>query len=289
MDDREEVEHVPWQDLLAEAEPDDQRRRSIYLGAGLIGAMIVGMLVARSWWSPAPLQAPLAPGTSVVEEGGAPVDEAGDEIPLPDLPAFPLYAEADLMAHPPDAQERIAIMKAEWFVIDYFTADLEPNGSADIRAALPPGSLPEFPQDSGDSISYVEWARAFRVEPAGPDAYRVTVAFRTLAAPPDRGFTRQPVRAVEVLVGVLGDGGAAVLDLPSPVGLPAGPEPAPWPEAAADPPPTVVEAAASRAALWGTEPRVVSVHRLERGWRVVLTVADAAGNRWPLSVMVEFQ
>jgi hypothetical protein len=280
MDDREELEQVPWQDLLAEAEPGDERRRVVYLGAGLVGAMLIGMVVTRMWWDPGPPAEPVSP--AVVEEE----PESVGPVSMPEVPGLPLYSEADLMALPPDPGARAAVAKAEWFVTDYFTADFEPTGSADVRAALPGGVPTSFPQDGIEGISYVEWARAFRVEPSGDGAFRVGVVFRTLAAPPDRGFVRQPVRAVEVLVAVRPDGGASILDLPTPIVMPAGPDPVDLPSPTEDAPEPVVDAAVAQVAGWGTEPRVVSTHRMATGWRVVVTVADSAGNRWPLAVRV---
>jgi hypothetical protein len=278
MDEREELEHVPWAELMAEAEPEDRRRRALYLVAGALGSMVLGVLIARSWWAPS-AGVNLAPGTTVVAAAETPPT-------LPDIPGLPLYSEADLMADPPDPFARAAIVRAEWFVTDYFTSDFEPNGSADVRAALPAGPFPAFPQDDGDGISYVEWARAFDVEEAGDGAYRVSVAFRMLGAPPDRGFTRQPVQAVEILVAVSEDGGTTVLDLPAPARLPAGPEPEAWPEGDYDAPRAVTDEATEKASLWGSEPRVVSSHPVDGGWRVVVTVADAVGNRWPMVVLV---
>ena len=282
VNDREELEQVPWADLMADSHPEDRRRRALYLAAGLLGAMVLGVLVARSWWSPGSLP-PVAPGTTLIDD-----EVAAAETSLPDLSGLPLYSEADLMADPPDPGARAAVVRAEWFVSDYFTADLEPDGSADVRAALPSGAvLPDFPQDGGTGISYVEWARAFAVEPAEDGNYLVSVAFRTLAAPPERGFSRQPVRAVSVLVAVSDGGGASVLDLPSPIAVPAGPEPEPWPEETIDPPQDVVDIAAGRASAWGADPRISSAAQVGTGWRVVVTVADDAGNRWPLVVMID--
>jgi len=277
MVEREELEHVPWADLMADAEPEDRTRRMLYLVAGALGSMVLGILVARSWWAPSSVATPVTPATTAIAAG---------ETPLATTPSLPLYSEADLMADPPDPLARAAIVRAEWFVTDYFTSDFEPNGSADVRAALPAGPMPAFPQDDGDGISYVEWARAFEVEEAGDGAYRVSVAFRMLGAPPDRGFSRQPVRAVAVLIGVTADGGTTVLDLPAPTRMPAGPEPTPWPEGVEDPPQSVIDEAAGITALWGSEPRVVSAHPVEGGWRVVLTVADGVGNRWPMAVVI---
>lgn len=283
MDRNEDAESIPWGDLLEEAEPGQDLRRIAYMAVGILGAVAFGALVARSWWSPgAPTV--IAPATPIAIEAPEPGDLSTGSTPTTSIP--PLYSEADLMADPPDPSERIAVARAEWFVTDYFTADYEPTGSGDVRAALPGAAdVPDLPQDGRGGISYVEWARAFHVEQASDGAYAVSVAFRALAAPPDGAFIRLPVRAVEVMVGVENEG-AAIVDLPRPISLPIGPEAAPWPVAAGEPPPEVVDLAAARASVWGSEPRIVSAAPLEAGWRVVLTVADAVGNRWPLSMIV---
>ncbi len=284
MDENETVESVPWSELLDETEPGQDLRRIAYLVAGLLGAVVLGAVVARAWWSPS---APtvIAPGNPIAIDS-PPSGEEPAAAPEATTSTLTLYSEADLMADPPDPGERSAIVRAEWFVTDYFTADYEPTGSADIRAALPgAAAVPDLPQDGRGGISYVEWARAFRVDEAGDGAYLVGIAFRALAAPPDGAFIRLPVRAVEVLVDV-GMDGASVLDLPRPTALPVGPEPGPWPEPSGDPPQSVVDLAAARASVWGSEPRIVSAASVAEGWRVVITVADDVGNRWPLSMVV---
>jgi len=68
--------------------------------------------------------------------------------------------------------------------------------------------------------------------------------------------------------------------------LPAGPEPSAWPEEVQEPPTRVANAALALVAGWGEEPRVVSASRSGDGWRVVLTLADEVGNRWPAAVFV---
>lgn len=281
MDHPEDVESVPWSELLETTDPSEERRRVAYLAAGLIGAVVLGAVIARAWWSPS---APtiVAPASTVA----APVD---DELEgsTSTVGALPLYSEADLMANPADPGARAAVVRAEWFVSDYFTADYEPGGSGDIRAALPGSAdIPDLPHDGTGGLSYVEWARAFKVEEVGDGTYLVSVMFRALGAPADGTFLRLPVRAVAIHVGVMGDG-AAVLDLPRPISLPAGPEPEPWPEESADPPIEVVDRAAARASVWGSEPRIVSAAPIEGGWRVVTTVTDSVGNRWPLSIVVD--
>lgn len=280
----EDIESVPWGELIADGPPPHDLRRLATLVVALLGAAVVGAVVARAAWVPsAPtVIAPGLPATALPAVDD-PVVPAGSTTTTPLLP---VYSEADLMADPPDPDERTAVVRAEWFVTDYFTADYEPAGSADVRAALPGSALiPDLPQDGSDGISYVEWARAFDVAPAGTGAYLVSVAYRALGAPADGAFVRLPVRAVEVMVQV-DDSGASVVDLPRPASLPAGPEPPPWPEEAAPPPAEIVDRAAVRAGVWGTEPRLVSAAAVAEGWRVVMTVADGVGNRWPLAVVV---
>ncbi|HEX5631456.1 MAG TPA: hypothetical protein VFY15_07335, partial [Acidimicrobiia bacterium] len=212
--------------------------------------------------------------------------EPGSVSSVVSIPDLPLYTEADLMAMPPDPAARVAMVRAEWFVTDYFTADLEPSGSADVRAALPAAIGEELSLDVGAAVSYVEWARAYRVEEVGDGTYRVAVAFRTLGAPPDRGFTRQPVRAVEVLIAVGGDDGTTVLDLPAPISVPVGPEAPLWDGEPATPPQDIIDLVSTRASLWGTEPRIVSATQRNGEWRVVVSIADAIGARWPFALRV---
>ncbi len=294
MDDQhEEVEHIPWGELMASA--GDGRRRALFLAAGALGALVLGVVITRAVsvpGAPAPEPVPVAVVTSttlatpVTVLVPAPVPETTTTTTT--LPAPVLYREADLMAFPPDWAARAAVARAEWFVTDFFTADLEPNGTADLRGALPAGvELPEMPQDAVAGLSYVEWARAFRVEEGADGVYRVAVAYRMLGAPPERGFQRLPVRAVEVRVAVSDAGGSVVVDLPTPIVMPVGPNPEPWPVENEIPPQAVVDGAMAVAAGWGTEHRLVGSSRVAGGWRVVLTATDELGNRWPLSVLVD--
>ena len=148
MDDQhEEFEHIPWGELLAST--DDGRRRALYLVAGAVGALVLGGVMTRALSSPAapqPAPAPVAVATTPIATAPMPTTPAV-ALPVPPpvttttttLAAPVLYAEADLMAFPPDLGARAAVARAEWFVTDYFTADLEPNGTADLRGALPAG------------------------------------------------------------------------------------------------------------------------------------------------------
>ena len=299
MDDQhEEVEHIPWGELLASN--DDGRRRALYLAAGALGALVLGVVMTRALSSPAapqpePVQVAVAATTmaTVPPVTTVPVTAPAPEPPTTTtttttLPAPVLYREVDLMAFPPDLGARAAVARAEWFVTDYFTADLEPNGTGDVRAALPTGvDLPEMPQDAAVGLSYVEWARAFRIEEVEDGIYRVAVAYRMLGAPPERGFQRMPVRAVEVRVVVSEVGGSVVLDLPTPITLPVGPNPESWPTVGEIPPQLVVDGAMGLATGWGSEHRILGTFRVSGGWRVMLSAADELGNRWPLVVLVD--
>ncbi len=284
MDDPEEFEHIPWSQLGADAGPS--RQRLAYLAAAALLAVAVGAVAARSLnrqGPPPPTTVAAAPATTTPEPGTSPPE-------TPSTPPPPVaYSEADLLAGPPADAPRAAVARAEWFVVDYFTADRDPIGSLDLRKALPAGAeLPTLPHDdAGAPMSYVEWARAFRSEEAAPGLFRITVAFRAIVAGDDGAVERLPVRAVELGVAVTtGAEGWAVVDLPSPSPLPVDTGFEPWPAATGAPPPGVAAAALEAAAAWGDAPEVVTGAAAGAAWRVVVTVDGGAGSRWPLVVWV---
>ncbi|MDX1691074.1 MAG: hypothetical protein R3290_08645 [Acidimicrobiia bacterium] len=284
MDDRETVEHVPWAELAGGG--SDERRATLVLAAVGLGALIVGLFVGRAVLAPAPT--PIAAVPVDTTSAGPGATTGGGPEPTTTTTEAPLYREADLFASGPDTDEQAAAARAEWFVFDYFTADLEPGGGADVRAALPSGSdVPVRSGEAAGSVAYVEWAKALSVERVGSDTYRVEVAFRAVGAPPDRGFLRLPVRVVAVTVAVTPGGGTTVVDLPAPASLPPGPEPAPWPTQEAEAPAEVVAGAIAAAAAWGSEPRMLASQAVGDGWRVVLSVSDEVGNRWPLALTLD--
>ncbi len=198
-----------------------------------------------------------------------------------------LYSEADLRVVPEDADVLAAASRAEWFVSDYFTADSEENTAAAVLDALPPGTeLPPMPHEEGSGITYVEWARAFRIETEGDGVYTVGVLFRSLVSPEGGAYYRIRMRAVEVTVVVGVDGGTTVLDLPAAVPVPDGPLAAPQRSDPIVPPGDVADRAVALALEWGSDPLVLGATLEEEGWRVVLTVADEIGSRWPVVVRV---
>ncbi len=285
MSEREEYEHVPWSELAADPAPD--RRWLAYLAAAALVAGALGLVAVRTLWPGSPAAAPVT-----VETGAAP--GPGTAGTVPDVPAPTpldggeqvLYSEADLLAAAaPAGDGQAAVAKAEWFVADYFTSDGDGRGSLDLRTALPgDADLPPLPHDGPPGpVSYVEWARAFRAEELGDGLHRVAVAFRTVAGREGEPLARQPVRAVEVVIRVSG-GGVAVVDLPSPATPPLDVGSTAWPTGDEQPPPSVAERAGEDAEAWGEDPEVIGASQAAGGWRVVVTVADASGTRWPLSL-----
>ncbi len=283
MEQPEEFEHVPWSELAAGM--DHRRTRLPYIAAAVILAIAVGAVVARSVWQPgSATSTETVPVAAAATPPAAPSTSAAPGAATT-LPAPALFSEADLLAVGPGDGPRAAAARAEWFVIDYFTADLDPLGSIDLRRSLPAGAeLPDLPQDPpNEGISYVEWARALSVEEVGSGLYRVEVAFRTIAGPPDGPLLRLPVRAVRVAIE--GDlFGMAVVDLPAPAPLPVELGSVPWPAATAEPPPAIATAALDAATEWGADAELSTAGPAGDGWRVVVEVADEAGNRWPLAL-----
>jgi len=280
--DEEEFEHVPWANLVAQT--DDRRTRIVYVGIAVAAAAVIGVLGMR-WLSGPDQVAPLpeaTPAVSVVP----PVAPAAPAVPaVPGVPAAPLPTEADLLAALPrdGGGEALAVMRAEWFITDYFTVDHDPMTTADVSDAFAPGTvLPRLPHEEAAGTSYVEWARAYRVVPQGQSAYAVWVAFRSIYAD-GQGFRRGPVRAAEVLIDV-GAGGAAVVDLPAPVPPPRahGLTPASLPQGPA--PQAAIDAALGHAWLFDADPQVLEATADGARWRVVVGLSDASGISWPMVI-----
>jgi len=288
--DYEELEQIPWSSLAAST--PDWRTRILPAAAVVAAAVVVGMLVVRMFTSASeatvvPLNGADSPAASV-EFGAAAVDETTTSTVLPAVAAEGgspgIYSEADLLAAPIDDETRLAVMRAEWFVTDYFTVDGDPETASGIRGAL--GSDEALPHDDPLATSYVEWARAFRVESARPGSYRVLVAFRVLVSADGGEFSRGAVEAVSVDLAVDADGAVAVFDLPSPAEIPLAAASVSRP-ASAEPPPEVVAAAFDAVAPMGGDPELVSAGLSGDGWRVVVSVADSVGLRWPVVVYPE--
>ncbi|MGI9608990.1 MAG: hypothetical protein ACR2NL_01715 [Acidimicrobiia bacterium] len=307
--DDERFESIPWSSLL----PDEASRRSTWINIG--GGVLIGLAVVAIGWrlfagstpSTSPefaastVAAPVPTGSvapAIQSEpgqvGSAVADSASTTLPdasaataasthAEDSASSVGLTEADLMAAVPTDDVMAAVMRAEWFVSDYFTVDGDAASLAAVLEALPlmPFGPAHAHQQDSTGVSYVEWARATAAEPVGPGVFEIDVAFRTLAG--DGGnVSRQPVRAVTVSVAVV-DGATAVLDLPHPAPVPAGyPQPdlviAPLTNA----PETVTTEALAAVESAGFVGEVSAVAQVDGRWRVTLMAVDPSGLMFPL-------
>lgn len=299
----EHFESIPWSRLVPDSDP--RHRRILILGATVIAGVVIGLIGGRmirgatqsgvvvtlppvagleSVAAAEPVAVP-PPERLVVTQPVPPT--TGTRVPSLQTPLPPqLYSEADLMAVLPEEEMRAAVMRAEWFVTDFFTIDGEFSAATEITTALPDGhaAVPLPHQSTEAGISYVEWARAYRVEPLAPARYRVSVAFRTLAGVAVGNLVRTPVRAVTVDVEVGRDGATAVIDFPSPAPLPGTLTLGAVEIPEMDAPPEILAAALQAAAAVGTDPAPLLTGLDGAGWRIVVLVSNGSGLRWPLAV-----
>jgi hypothetical protein len=265
----EHYDSIPWSSFIPQ---NRDRPWLVYVAAGAVVALVVGVLAARSLQSAA---APLDPvAASLTEVVGTIAASPPTSRPI---------AEADLRAEimAGEAGAQAATMRAEWFVTDYLTRDGAGGRQAELAGAL---GRPSPTEDSAIT-TYVEWARAWEAVPEGDGRFRVSVAFRSITAT-DAGFVRDLTKGVAVRVQVAADGGTRVYDLPEPAELP----PSPVLAAAAAPQPVpepIAIRALDRAATWGDGASVVEGINDNGSWRVLIEVADDHGSVWPLVVWVD--
>ncbi|HHC07384.1 MAG TPA: hypothetical protein ENK55_01510 [Actinobacteria bacterium] len=267
----EEYEEIPWAELLADTTPARDRTRL------LVGVVVAAGILAGAWLLTRGETAPPVPAA-------APTTLA----PSPPTTPAPVIPEADLRTGPPEADplfERIAVLRAERFVADYFTLDGDPMAPTALRAAFVPAAVPDtLPHDTAtEATTYVEWVEAFEREFVPPNRWNVRVAFRTIHREGDV-WVRDATRAVFVAVVVDDHAGSALLDLPMPVVAPL----LPFGGTAPDPSRGPSEADPTRAldylAGFAAEVDVVATEAGEDGWRVEAVLVDAGGTAWPLAV-----
>lgn len=280
----QEYEQIPWSHLVPVQK--DRSLQLVLLVVVIAVALLAIMFFMRR--APAvplavPAEPPAASESVVVATTLAGAQPAQPEVTIAPVVAAPqIYSEADLMAAlPPPRSDMEAIARAEWFVTDFFTVDGDASLSDGISAALP--DVVALPESDGSAISYVEWARAVSVVDGFDGTYAVTVWFRTLGGNAESGFDRGPVRAVDVRLVTDASGRLAIADLPiagvvDPVGI--APQ---WP-AAGEAPPDLVAIGAGEAALLGSDPELQSAGRDAEGWRLVFSIGDASGLRFPIVV-----
>ncbi len=260
MAEPEQFEHIPWNQLL---EAPKAGRKTAYWAAAVVGLIALGVSIVKVW--------PAAPG-SIESPLSQPVT-------VPSSPSH-LYTEAELRA-PTVVEIPYLAAVAEWFVADYFTIDGTEEAGESVRRWFPDGwPLPVLPQIDPDRRSFVEWTRTITVEERASE-YRAVVTFRVLTARRGENYQRMPVRAVAVRLAVSG-ADVSILDLPEPHHVPSiARQTAALEEQT--PPPEITEQALANLDGWGTEPRVESAWKSDSGWRIVVSVTDELGNRWPLS------
>ncbi|MGB5187364.1 MAG: hypothetical protein WBO84_09605 [Acidimicrobiia bacterium] len=270
----DEYEEIPWSTLLSEHQQG--RTKTLYLAAAVIVAVVLGFVGIR-WLT--------APGHG---DGGAVAAQA-DTTTVPGAGAVEstttatsttaTLSEADLMAVEPSILELSAVARAEWFVTDYFTVD-GPLPEELISAFVNDAMLPDLPSPSDADISYVEWARAFDIRPT-ESGFAVSVVFRSLTEEPGGAFIRSPVRAVDVLVAV-DDGETAIADLPIPILPPVFHTIDGWMETEGEAHDEAIAATLDYAGMFDEEAVVVQSGTAGPEWRVVFTIGDRSGNRWPV-------
>ncbi|GMQ84810.1 MAG: hypothetical protein BMS9Abin07_0375 [Acidimicrobiia bacterium] len=264
----EEHEEIPWSMLV---EQDRRgRRRTLYLAAAAIVALVVGFTGVR-WFE----------GHRNGESAPEPASTVTSAVADTSTTTTTLLSEADLMAAvDPSAATLAAVTRAEWFVTDYFTIDGSP--APDLQAAfLTDAVLPELPQSTGDgSVSFVEWARAYDIR-QHEGGFVVTVLFRTLFEGADGIYRRSPLRAVDVIV-LVRDEMTAIGDLPIPVTAPVDHGLRGWMSGPGEAPPAAVAAALEYAQQFTQEPTLIESAGSGEEWRVVFAIDDPSGARFPV-------
>lgn len=180
--EREEVETIPWSNLVMEPSSRFDRRWGVYAAAGV--AVLVGVIGFKAMTSGA------QPTPPIVAE----VVHAPTTIPE----AAMVVSEQDLRKAP-ESHDAVVALRAEWFVTDFFTNDGSPETDISIRNALHPVAESvdlAATRPDGAYGTFVEWAKVVEVEFDGTD-YRAVVAFRALTLVGDT-YRREPVRAAEV-------------------------------------------------------------------------------------------
>lgn len=202
----EELEQIPWANLVAEQTDGIDKR--IYMGVGVVAILVVlifGMRMFGGSGQPVPLPMESLPAVTAVEITPTPspmvvteADLRADEAPVPVQASRNLLAEAT----------------AEWFVTDWFTRDGSGETIRSIRAVLSPDlQSMDLPHDEPDAdVVFVEWAKTVEIETISQTTVGVTIAYRSIRQT-DEGFVRNPVETVVVILDI-SDDSAMVTALP---------------------------------------------------------------------------
>ncbi len=202
----EELEQIPWANLVAEQTDGIDKR--IYMGVGVVAILVVlilGMRMFGGSGQPVPLPMESLPAVTAVEITPTPspmvvteADLRADEAPVP------VQASSNLLAE----------VTAEWFVTDWFTRDGSGETVRSIRSVLSPDlQSMDLPHDEPDAeVVFVEWAKTVEIETISQTTVGVTIAYRSIRQT-DEGFVRNPVETVVVILDI-SDDSAMVTALP---------------------------------------------------------------------------
>ena len=194
----EELEQIPWANLVAEQTDGIDKR--IYMGVGVVAILVVlifGMRMFGGRGQPVPLPMESLPAVTAVEITPTPspmvvteADLRADEAPVP------VQASSNLLAE----------VTAEWFVTDWFTRDGSGETVRSIRAVLSPDlQSMDLPHDEPDAdVVFVEWAKTVEIETISQTTVGVTIAYRSIRQT-DEGFVRNPVETVVVILDISDD------------------------------------------------------------------------------------
>lgn len=194
----EELEQIPWANLVAEQTDGIDKR--IYMGVGVVAILVMlifGMRMFGGSGQPVPLPMESLPAVTAVEITPTPspmvvteADLRADEAPVP------VQASSNLLAE----------VTAEWFVTDWFTRDGSGETVRSIRAVLSPDlQSMDLPHDEPDAdVVFVEWAKTVEIETISQTTVGVTIAYRSIRQT-DEGFVRNPVETVVVILDISDD------------------------------------------------------------------------------------
>jgi len=292
----EELEHIPWSALAVK--PPDSRLRLVYVALGVVAAIGLGLVAAR-WLLPGDGESTITlPPVAATDQAATAQRVVAADITNP-VPAVVtttaatgessvsagvgLYSEADLMAIAVDDESRLAAMRAEWFVQDYFTVDGDEQIANELEALI--GNV-ALPHRASTGSSYVEWARSFAIVSPTPGRYVVEVAYRVLSSTTDGAFIRMPVRAVAITVEIDVDGAMMIVDLPASTEIPATTAMPDTTGTPGTPPDDVLTAALLSVQGLGIDASILDATSDGSTWRFVIEVSDPSGIHWPITVLV---
>ncbi len=299
----EVVEHIPW-DRITIDEPAG-RSPVFYVMATL--AVVLAAVAIWRFQGPDTMPTPItladvsngSPNmdSAPVDEEPAMAGEPGTEISGPTAarpaelaPSAQLTSEADLMAFVPIDGADAARVRAEWFVLDYFSTS-DAARSEKVSAVVPEWASTDV---EPTTTAYVDWVHAYDVAARSDRLFDVTVAYRSLVTTDDGPYVTGGVRAVVVPVAVRPDGASSVAGLPTPTAPPealaVSPGTPPPPDDRwdlADPPAEVAEAALETVDGLVGAPLVLTAVTNGTAWRVVVEGEAAGGVRWPFEVFVQ--